>query len=510
MKKALILVILDGWGVGRDDESNPVHMVNPQNFKFLEETYPVTSLQASGISVGLPWGEVGNSEVGHLTIGAGKVLYQHFPRITIAIRDGTFFENPALKAACAHARKNGGTVNFAGLLSKGNVHASLEHLQALIKAADQENVQCKLHLFADGKDSAPFTLKSFLDAIPREKIASLTGRYYAMDRERNWSLTEKAYETLLGRGGRLTAIADLDAAIEAHYKTGSNEEFLPPLRFGEQGGIKERDAVVFFNYREDSIRQIAEAFILPEFDKFPIQNTSGLFVAPMTRYEEQFTVPVLFPAGTIEHPLGKILADAGKVQIRIAETYKYAHVTYFFNGYVEPPFPNEYRVLIPSQTATRVEKHPEMMASSITDRVLQSIESQSFDFILVNYANPDTVAHTGNYDAALAAVKTIDTEIGRLVKTAIAAGAPLIITSDHGNIEELINPMTATPETQHDPSPVPFYIVANEVKGKKFPNHNSLSQPIGMLSDIAPTILALMGLPPSDEMTGRNLLRDIA
>lgn len=506
MKRSLILVVLDGWGIGRNDESNPIHTVDPESFRYLKEHFPMTSLQASGISVGLPWGEVGNSEVGHLTLGAGKVLYQHFPRITLSIRDGTFFENAVLKDAFRHARKNNAAANVVGLLSMGNVHASLEHLQALIKMAGQEHTPVKLHLFSDGKDSPPHTLQKFLAEIPREKMATLIGRYYAMDREKNWQLTEKTYEALTAEEGRLIRAEDLDAAINEHYETGRNEEFLPPLRIGEDARIKDGESVIFFNYREDSIRQISEAFILQDFDKFPVKKFQDLFIATMTPYEERYAVPVISPPEQVENPLGKVLSMNGKTQLRVTETYKYAHVTFFFNGYRETPFQNEYRVLIPSLAAARIEEHPEMRATAITDRIIEGIEGKSFDFVLANYANGDTIAHTGNYESSLEAVRVIDREIGRLIKSALRTDAILLITSDHGNIEQVLNPMTAYPETQHDPSPVPFHIVASEFNGRTFTNQQDLSQTAGMLSDVAPTILSLMGLAPPKEMTGHNIL----
>ena len=474
MKQTLILAILDGWGIGREDESNPIHVVNPATFSFMKDNFPLTSLQASGISVGLPWGEVGNSEVGHLTIGAGKVLYQYFPKITLAIRDGSFMKNEAILGAIKHAQTNNSAVNLIGLLSKGNVHASLEHLEALMQMVQSAGVPLKLHLWSDGKDSAPHSLEDFLKHIPFANLYSLTGRYYAMDRESNWSLTKKAYEALWGKGGELLEDATaLHNFITEYYRKGSNEEFLPVIRC-KPTGIEPNDAIIFFNYREDSIRQISEAFLLKDFDEFPVNSPEKLYIATMTKYEDRFAAPVIFQPDTVEYPLGRVLSDADKTQLRLAETYKYAHVTYFFNGLVEPPFKNEYRVLIPSYNVPRVDEHPQMMASSITDRVLQALENQSFDFILANYANPDTIAHTGNYNAALEAVKTVDLEIGRLVKRVLESNAILVVTSDHGNMEELINPMTGNAETQHDPNPVPFYIVSNAHRNRRFSNQNSI------------------------------------
>lgn len=508
-KKVAVLILLDGWGIGADNETNPIYAVQPQTFKWLRENYPMTSLQASGISVGLPWGEVGNSEVGHLTIGAGKVLYQYFPKITMAIRDGSFFENKVLKDACAHARNNNAAINFAGLLTKANVHASLDHLLALVKMAEQEKVpKINLHLFADGKDSPPHTLESFLQEVPRQYLASLIGRYYAMDREENWRLTETAYQTVTGQVGPV--VDDPTPIIKANDEQSKTEEYLPPIRFADDKYIKDGDAVVFFNYREDSIRELASSFILKEFDKFPRIDFKNLFIATMSRYNDAFDVPVVYPADTVERPLGRIISDLGMSQLRLAETYKYAHVTYFFNGLREAPFPGEYRTLIPSASGLHPEEHPEMMAKDITDRLVEAIQSKTFDFILVNYANGDAIAHTSVYNAGLEAVRTIDRELARVLRVAISPETLLIVTSDHGNIEQMVNPATGLPESQHDPSPVPFYLVDDRWRGRKFVNADSLTlETLGSLADIAPTILEAMGIQKPDEMIGRSVLDQI-
>jgi 2,3-bisphosphoglycerate-independent phosphoglycerate mutase len=516
-KKTTVLVVLDGWGIGRHDESNPIWVVKPPTFAWLRENYPMTSLQASGIGIGLPWGEVGNSEVGHLTLGAGKVLYQYFPKITMAIQDGTFFENQVLKDAFTHAKQTGGAANFVGLLTKGNVHASLDHLLALIKMARAElgdGAKINLHLFADGKDSPPHTLATFLKELPHEYLASLVGRYYAMDRNGNWRLTETAYQVMTGQVGQ---IADNPAqVIDATYLQHMTEEFLPPIRFGADAAaadakrIKDGDAVIFFNYREDSIRQLASAFILKDFNEFPILPFQNLFVATMSHYRDDFDVPVIFPADKVENPIGKIFSDRGMSQLRLAETYKYAHVTYFFNGLREPPFPGEFRTLIPSVSGVHPEEHPEMMASAITDRLIEAIQSKGFDFILVNYANADAIAHTADYTASLEAVRVIDREIARLLAVAQTPDVLLVITSDHGNIEEMISPTTGLPESQHDPSPVPLYLVAPEFKGGKFINADTFeTETLGSLADVAPTILAIMDIPKAPDMNGRSLLDNL-
>jgi 2,3-bisphosphoglycerate-independent phosphoglycerate mutase len=505
-KKTAVLIVLDGWGIGKDNFTNPIWVAKPPTFAWLAENYPLTSLQASGIAVGLPWGETGNSEVGHLTLGAGKVVYQYYPKITMAIQDGTFFENAVLKAACAHARESGGAINFAGLLTKANVHASLEHLRALIKMAQGEGItKINLHLFGDGEDSPPRTIEKFLEEVPKEYLATLVGRYYAMDREKNWRLTQTAYEAMIGTSGAL--VTDPTPTIEKTYQQGSTEEYLPALRFAEDKKVADGDALVFFNYREDSIRQLASSFITKDFNFFPRATFNNLYVATFTHYDDAFDIPVAFPADTVKDPLGKVLSDAGLLQLRLAETYKYAHVTYFFNGLREEPFKGEYRTLVPSNTSARPEEHPEMMASSITDRLVEAIQSRGFDFILVNYSNADTMGHTANFGAGVAAVKILDAQIARVVKAADNPDTLLFITADHGNIEEMINEVTGEPESQHDPSPVPFYLVTQEHRGKKFVNADRLTtETLGSLADVAPTILALMGIAKPEDMTGNSLM----
>ncbi|HEX4104391.1 MAG TPA: 2,3-bisphosphoglycerate-independent phosphoglycerate mutase [Candidatus Paceibacterota bacterium] len=508
-RKTAVLIILDGWGIGRNDETNPIYMVKPQIFEWLANNYPMTSIQASGIAVGLPWGEVGNSEVGHLTLGAGKVLYQYYPRITMSIEDGTFFQNPALKTAFVHARENNSAVNLVGLLTKGNVHASFDHLTALIKMAHDEQVEkINLHLFSDAKDSPPHTVQTFLKEVPKEYLASLIGRYYAMDRNENWRLTETAYQTLTGQVGPL--VTDADPIIQETFKKSTTEEYLPPIRFADEKKISENDSIIFFNYREDSIRQLAASFILKNFDKFPTVPFKNLSIVTMSRYDSAFDVPVVFPPETVKDPIGKVFADRGMSQLRLAETYKYAHVTYFFNGLREPPFPGEYRILIPSNSGLHPEDHPEMMAKEISDRLIEAIQSKTFDFILVNYANGDAIAHTADYNASMEAVRVIDRELTRVLRVATNPDTILLITADHGNIEELINPATGLPESQHDPSPVPVYLVAEPYKGRKFVNADSVAiETLGSLADVAPTMLELMGIEKPVDMTGKSLLEGI-
>jgi 2,3-bisphosphoglycerate-independent phosphoglycerate mutase len=505
-KKTVVLIVLDGWGIGANNQSNPLFIAKPQTFEWMAANYPVTSLQASGISVGLPWGEIGNSEVGHLTLGAGKVLYQYYPRITMSIQDGTFFENPVIKAAAAHAVANNSAVNLVGLLTKGNVHASIDQLKALIKMLQEEKVtKINLHLFADAKDSAPHSVQDLLKELPQEYLASIIGRYYGMDRNGGWRLTETAYETMTGKLGQIAA--DPTPIIEATYAAGNTEEYLPSIRFAEGKQIQDGDSLIFFNYREDSIRQIAAAFIKKDFTDFAVTPFKDLYIATMTHYDDSFDVPVIFPPDNVENPFGKVISDLGMTQLRVAETYKYAHVTYFFNGLREPPFKGEYRTVIPSNVTPHPEDHPEMMANAITDRLIEALQTGGFDFILVNYANPDTMAHTANYNAALETIKVIDAQIARVIKLAENPDIVLLITSDHGNIERMTDEATGLPQSQHDASPVPLYLIGQAYKGRKFVNGGANAlETLGSLADVAPTMLEIMGIDRPQDMSGSSLL----
>ncbi len=516
MKKTFVLTILDGWGLGSQDESNPIHAANPETVKFLENSYPSAALQASGVAIGLPFEEEGNSEVGHLTLGAGKIIYQHYPRIMMKIEDGSFFENKNLKGAFAHARQNNTALHLIGLLTSGNVHASFRHLAALIEMGKREACpNLFIHVFSDGKDSPPHSflelLKKLENVIQKNgagKVASIAGRYYAMDRDGHWDRTETAYKVLTTE----TPPASPEEIVKKTYARELDDEFIEPTAI-EPHPVKDGDALIFFNFREDSIRQIAEPFLNPKFDKFAVKPFPNLYVATMTAYDEKWGDHVAFPSERVETPLGRVLSEAGKNQLRIAETEKYAHVTYFFNGLKDKPFPNEFRVLIPSQTSPREEEHPEMMAKAVTDRAIVALADGGFDFILLNYANPDIIAHTGNYDATVRAIKTVDKELGRLTEAVLQGGHVMVVTSDHGNAEEVLNPQTGEPETKHNPNPVPIYLVGQEFKKtggpKGAPSGGGRLENIGILADVAPTILELMGIPKPPEMTGQSLLNQL-
>lgn len=513
MRRIYTLVILDGWGIGRSDESNPIFGANLENIRFIESNFPMGGLQASGVSIGMPWDEEGNSEIGHLTLGAGRVFYQHYPRISLSIEDGSFFKKSALLSAFEHANKNSSAVHIVGLVGEGIVHSATRHLYALLDVAKQNNCEkVFLHLFTDGRDSAPKSSKEiikniteYLKEVGVGSIASVSGRHYAMDRDNHWDRTEKTYNILT----EPKVFETIEHGTEKSYKEGLNDEFIEPFAVKENAHpIQDNDAIIFFNFREDRMRQLVRAFVDPDFSSFSINPLKNIFVATMTQYDETLPVnAVVFKRELVENPIGKVISDNNKTQLHIAETEKYAHVTYFFNGLREDPFPNEYRILIPSKNIIHQEDNPEMMATAITDRAVLAMNEGGFDFILINYANPDIMAHTGNYDATRKAVEVVDREIGRLMRSTLEGNHVLIITSDHGNAECVINLHTGEKETKHNSSPVPLYVVAKEYAKKRNPPLHIPT--IGLLSDVAPTILALMNIPKPKEMNGENLLNQL-
>lgn len=512
MKRQIVLAVLDGWGIGKKDGSNPIYTQGTPNIDYIKEHFPSGALQASGIAIGLPWGEEGNSEVGHLTLGAGKIIFQHYPRISMSIQDGSFYTNNTLLGVTEHVKNNSGTLNIAGLLSDANIHASLDHLLALIEFAKRNDIpKVNLHLYTDGKDSPLKSAGGLLSRVEavldsRVRIASIIGRYYALDRDQHWDRTQKAYDVLIGNGPTTDNYREL---ITKNYEKNLSDEFIEPHLIGpENNGIKDGDGLIFFDFREDSVRQIVEAFINPEFKEFPVKKFTNLYIATMTEYSPRFSLPVISPQQKVDNPLGKILSENGKSQLRIAESDKYAHVTYFFNGLQDKTFPNEFRILVPSKNVVRHDEAPEMMAKEITDRVIQALDENSFDFILINYANADIIGHTGNFDAGMIAAKTIDEEMGKLYKKVIEDNDILIITADHGNGEKMMDKLTGHPTTGHDPSPVPIYIVAKEFMRHKTPKEieGTERETVGILSDVAPTILNFMDIPKPPEMTGQDLM----
>lgn len=515
--RSIVLLILDGWGIGEHHQGNPIWQTPTPTFDWIKKNFPSLALQASGINVGLPWGEEGSSEAGHLSLGAGRVLYQHYPRITMAIRDGSFFTNEALRKAFSHAKKNNGRVHLVGLLSSGNVHASFKHLEALLQFAKAEGGSTLLHLFTDGRDSPPKEAKRLikkldakLEEIGAGRIASLSGRFYAMDREEHWERTEKIFR-LLAEGGKIKQTAE--EIIEEAYGRELTDEFIEPSLIGKPEDMKELlirkgDAAIFFNFREDSIQQLAQAFTNPDFSAFSRPNLEGIFFVTMTDYGEGLRAEVMFAKEEITQPLGWVLAESGKRQLRLAESEKQPHVTLFFNGLRPDPFPGEYRVIIPSPRTLHFDQVPELSSKELTDRLLQSMEERVYDFILINYANPDLVAHTGNFDAGAKVVELMDRMLNRVAKAALEMHFTLAITSDHGNIESMLNPLTGRPDTQHGSSPVPFHLVDSAFSRARTEKEVETGEKEvrGSLIDVAPTILELMQLPKPETMTGQSLL----
>lgn len=518
----ICLIILDGWGIGKKDFSNAIHRAGTPNIDEIKKYYPMATLQASGISVGLPFNKAGNSEVGHLTLGTGQILYQYSVRISQSIQNGSFFQNPALLKTYSYVKKNNSTLHLAGLFSNNIVHSSYEHLMALLDLASSLKIEkINLHLFTDGRDSSPTKAKELITQLQEDikirgkgKIASLSGRFYAMDRDNNFNRIAKCYNALVF--GKCKTENNPLAYLEKSYKEGITDEFIVPALIGDpneqepSGIIKEQDGIIFFNFREERMQELVEPFINPKFEKFPIKRFQQLKITTFTEYRKDFSLPVAFPPQKISTCLSQILSKAGKRQLHLAETEKYAHVTYFFDGFKEKPFPGEYWVIIPSIKTLHLEDYPELRAAEITTRLFQSFDEKIYDFILVNYANPDLIGHTGNMKAGIQCAKIIDQEVAKIIQKSQSLNYTTIITADHGNLERMINPLTGEIETEHDASLVPFYLID---KRWKFPSPRSIKEILeiekwagGILADVTPTILELFNLPIPSEITGQSLI----
>jgi 2,3-bisphosphoglycerate-independent phosphoglycerate mutase len=487
------------------------------------ESYPAMTVLASGSAVGLSWGEMGNSEVGHLTIGAGRIFFQSFPRINQSIESGDFYRNKAFLDALAHAKKTGGALHLMGLISPGNVHASDAHCKELLELCRREKFsKVFIHAFLDGRDTIYNSGLSFIkeleDKIKELKvgqIATVAGRFYAMDRDNRWDRIQKAYEAMTE--GKAEALAPSAAeAVQHWYDKQVFDEQIPPtvIESGKApvAKIGKGDAVIFFNFRPDRAREITKAFVLPTFDKFPRTFIEDLFFVTMTEYEKDLPVTVAYPPLTIENCLAKAVSDAGMKQLHIAETEKYAHVTFFMNGMIEAEFPGEDRAIIPSPRVSTYDKAPEMSALQIAERVVQEIGKNAYDLIILNFANPDMVAHTGDEAATIKANETTDKAVGLIVDAALAVGGVCLITADHGNAEEVKNLITGEIDKEHSTNPVPLVIIGKRFEGMRAPIGDvvggdlSLTTPVGMLADVSPTILKLMGLSQPPEMTGKPLI----
>ena len=520
--KPVVLVIMDGWGIAPPSEGNAVSLARTPNFTSYQATYPYTQLRASGEWVGLPRGEPGNSEVGHLNMGAGRIVYQDLPRINMSIADGSFLSNKAFLDCFDHVRKNSSKIHLIGLVGLGGVHSSLEHLYALLWLCKEKNMapdQVVLHLFTDGRDSPPNSAPLYLSEIEYHMkeigvgvIASLIGRYYPMDRDKRWERIEKSYDLLTaGIGTKENSVLE---AVEHSYQNGKSDEFiLPCLIEPTFSPIKDNDAVIFFNFRPDRGRQLTKAFISPGFDKFERKaHPKHLFFVTMTEYEKDLPAEIAFPPTSARDTLGDVLAKNNLKQLRISETEKYAHVTYFFNGGREEKSPGEDHVLVPSPQVASYDLTPEMSAIKITDQLIAFIKQDIYDFILVNFANADMVGHTGNIKAAVKAIETVDKCLKRLAEIVLDKNGVLMVTADHGNAENMFNMQTGEIDKEHTADPVPFILVGKQFEGKTIgfrdtPGSDlSLLKPQGILSDVAPTILKILDLKKPPEMTGRSLL----
>ncbi len=500
-RRPVLLVILDGFGVNPAKANNAVALANTPNLDRYFARYPHTTLQASGRAVGLPDGQMGNSEVGHITLGSGCVIRQDLVLIDDAISDGSFFQNPALIAAARRAAELGRPLHLLGLVSDGGVHSHVNHLIALIELCRQQGAIPAVHMLTDGRDTPPRSALGYLEEVERALgtagglIASVSGRYYAMDRDNRWDRTEKAWRCLVEGVGEQAGSAR--EAIEQSYAAGQDDEFILPTRIAAGHLIEAGDCLLSFNFRKDRPRQILKVFLEPDFERFPRGSFMPVEVTCMMRYEKTYQMPIAFHHESPAVTLGKILSDAGIRQFHCAETEKYPHVTFYFNGGHSEPLPGEEQYLIPSPQVETYDLKPEMSAPEVATAVVAALERREYPFIVVNFANGDMVGHTAVREAVIAAVEALDREVSRVLDTALAAGYAVILTADHGNCDEMVDPVTQTPHTQHTLYPVPC-LVMDEVPW-------NLSIGAG-LDSIAPTVLALMGLPRPRAMQGRSLL----
>ncbi len=537
--KPVVLTILDGWGIAPDGKGNSISLAKTPNLTNLWTNYVHTQLIAHGESVGLPKREPGNTETGHLNMGAGRIVYQDLPRINMSIADGSFFQNPALTAAAAHVNGRHSRMHLMGLIGGGGVHSDISHFFALIRFCHEQQIsQVFLHLFTDGRDSPPSAAMTYItqlqSVIAREglgTIATVMGRYYAMDRDFRWERTAKAYYCLTKGVGKTAP--SIEKAISQAYDSNQTDEFIDPTVINPDGLIKDSDAVIFVNFRIDRPRQLTKAFVLPNFEE--AGNASGfdpyavkylkkhdidqspqskqkpfhrdllikdLFFVTMTEYENNLPVHIGFPPQAVENPLGRVLTDHGLHQLRVSESEKERFVTYYFNGLREEAFPNEDRMIIPSPKVPTYDRKPEMSAEELTQKVIEKIKSGVYDAIIINYANADMVGHTGNIGATVKGCETIDTCLGQLTQAVFDQKGVLLVTADHGNAEEMLNLATGGPDTEHNANPVPFIIAGEAYK-------SGTQIPQGVLADVAPTFLSILNIPIPISMTGRNLISSI-
>lgn len=508
MQNTKLLLILDGWGYSSDTSNNAIALANTPNWNCFLENYPNTLIGTSGESVGLPDGQMGNSEVGHLTIGSGRIIEQDFTRIDNDIKSGEFFSNAVLCQALSAASQKDKAVHILGLLSDGGVHSHQDHIFALLQLAKQRKCgKVYIHVFTDGRDTPPNSALNYVAELEAKilelgvgKIVSIVGRFYAMDRDYRWERISKAYE-LIAQGKAEHSSNSAKEAIQKSYDLGENDEFIAPTTVGSPVKVNQDDLIIFMNYRADRARQITLALTSPKFDEFTRDRFSPCNFVGLTEYKKDFNLECAYPPISVKNTLGDCISDLGFSQLRIAETEKYAHVTFFFNGGVEDILPGEDRKLIQSPHVKTYDLKPEMSAYELTDSLVAEIRNQKYKLIICNFANTDMVGHTGNLEAAIKAVEAVDSCLGKIYLVAKETETEVLITSDHGNVEQMLNSKTQKNHTAHTTNPVPLIYIGTK--------KNSLLGPhIGTLADLAPTLLSLMDIQQPKEMTGQNLLID--
>ncbi|HEQ79149.1 MAG TPA: 2,3-bisphosphoglycerate-independent phosphoglycerate mutase [Euryarchaeota archaeon] len=499
LKNRVVLAILDGWGLGPNTPGNAIARADTPNMSDLLRRYNVCKLKASGEAIGLPPGQMGNSEVGHLNLGAGRTVFQDFLRINRSITDGTFFQNETITSLLRRTKEHNGELQILGLLSDGGVHSHIEHILALFKLARSYNVNISLHAFLDGRDTLPKSAKEYIINAEKAlegigKISSISGRYYSMDRDRRWERTKMAFDNIMWTGPIRADTAV--QALENAYAAGETDEFVTPTFIEGGRPIRKGDGVLFMNFRPDRARQLTEALSSKNFSEFDTGQRPDLDMATLTCYDSRFGLPAAYPLEMVKHGLGEYVSSLGLKQMRVAETEKYAHVTYFFSGGNEQEYDGERRLLIPSPKVLTYDTKPEMSAIPLTNGTLWNLDKGDLDLVIMNYANLDMVGHTGKIDATVKAVEAVDYCVGLLLKGCKESGYTLFITADHGNAEQMLDPNSAGPFTAHTLNPVPFLIISDEVTVKDE----------GILGDVAPTILDYMGLKENQFMTGKSLL----
>lgn len=508
--KRVLLCIMDGWGINPtagSEKYDATKLAPPINYDKLKKEEKFTQIHADSEFVGLPQGQMGNSEVGHLNLGAGRVVYQELTKINKSIREGDFFKNERLLEAINHAKTNSSALHLMGLVSEGGVHSSMEHLAALIKLASDEGLkEVYVHAFLDGRDTPPQSACVYLAQVEEElkkynlpQIATVSGRYWAMDRDNRWERVQKAYDCLILGEGHCSKTA-LDAVKES-YEKGENDEFVQPTVIGgEKSRIKDNDSIIFFNFRPDRAREITKAIMFENFNGFARKAVrNNLYFVTMTQYDETFTYPIAFPPQKLVNILGDVLESNGIKQFRTAETEKYAHVTFFFNGGVEEPYANETRVLVASPKVATYDLQPEMSAYEVCEKVIGALEDDQYGFVLVNFANPDMVGHTGDLEAATKACRVVDECVGKIAQIAKEKGVTMLLTADHGNAEVMADLETGAIQTAHTTNEVPFVVINGE--------KNIELRKDGALCDVAPTILKILGIKQPEEMTGESLIK---